>query len=361
MKRILLNFSLLFILFISSTAFGQIRNFKSMEGTWTGQWVNNYYGSTGNISVVITVDEVQQKAHGNWTVGGAILGVDNRPGFLTDITLTSTGFTANFNSIIWGDISGTGFYTGAYSGTAINIPNPNASNIAATGTFNNLNINGTFSFRWTPAGSNPISGTVQITKQNPVADPSNLIINENPAKTINLQWNDNSNNETGFRIDRKKTATGAWTEIAIVGANVTTYKDQSLDVETEYTYRVAAYSASTESEYTQEVKLKTLTSIDNVSIIPSDYLLLQNYPNPFNPSTLIRYDLPRQSQVKISIFTILGEHISTLVNDIQNEGHYELNFNGSNRSSGVYLVKMIAQSVESGRKFVEVKKMLLIK
>ncbi len=236
MKKQFISFSLLFILSVTFNVHSQIRNLKSIEGTWTGQWHNNFYNSSGNINVVITVDEAGLNAHGVWNVGGAILGVENRPGFSTDITLTSTGFTANFNSIIWGDISGTGFYTGSYSGTAINIPNPNASNIAVTGTFNNLNINGTFTFRWIPAGTDPINGTVQITKQNPVVDPSNLILSENPAMTINLQWTDNSNNETGFRIDRKKSSTGTWTEIATVGANVTTYRDQNLDVETEYTY-----------------------------------------------------------------------------------------------------------------------------
>ena len=229
MKRQYIFLSLLFIFMFTFNVHSQIRNLKSIEGTWTGQWVNTFYGSTGSISVVITVDELQQKAHGEWNVGGNILGTPRSP-FSTDITLTSTGFTANFNSIIWGDISGTGFNTGSYSGTAINIPNPNASNIAVTGTFNNLNINGTFTFRWLPAGTDPINGTVQITKQNPVTDPSNLILSENPAMTINLQWTDNSNNESGFRIDRKKSSTGAWTEIATVGTNVTTYNDQNLDV-----------------------------------------------------------------------------------------------------------------------------------
>jgi len=65
--------------------------------------------------------------------------------------------------------------------------------------------------------------------------------------------------------------------------------------------------------------------------------------------------------VNISIYTILGERISSLVNEVQNEGHYELSFDASRRASGIYLVKMTAQSIESGRKFVEVKKMLLIK
>lgn len=358
MKRILISFTVLFFLF-SCILYSQIKNLKSIEGTWIGQWVNSYYQSTGSISAVFTVDEVGMKAHGEWTVGGNILGTPRAP-FSTEITLNSTGFTANFNSAIWGDISGTGLNTGAYSGSAINCPNPNASNIAAAGTFNNLVINGTFTFKWTPAGPNPINGTVSMTKQNPVSDPTNLTAIENPPRTINLQWNDNSNNETGFRIDRKK-STGPWVEIATVGSNIKTYQEQNVDVETQYTYRVAAYNASTESEYSNEASLKTLTSVNSRAAIPSDYMLMQNYPNPFNPSTLIRYNLPRESRVIVSVYTILGEKVSTLINEIQNEGNYELSFDASKYSSGIYLVKMIAESIESGRKFVDVKKMLLMK
>lgn len=362
MKRNSSLFTLLFLLITSFVTVAQVRNISAMKGTWTGQWVNSYYSSTGSITVTISVDLVHQTAHGDWNVGGDILGSPKAP-FSTDITLTSTGFTANFNSSIWGDISGTGLFTGAYSGSAINCPNPNASKIAATGTITYLVINGTFTFVWAPAGTSPINGTVTITKQNPVGDPTNLtFLNENPKGTINLTWKDNANNETGFRIEKKTLPSGSWTQIGTVGANVTSYADNSVTSETQYTYRVAAYSASTESEYSQEVTIKTLaTSVEDAGSIPSDYLLLQNYPNPFNPSTVIRYNLPRESKVKISVYTMLGKLIAVLKNGVQSEGQYELRFDGSNQASGIYIVKMIAESIESGNKFVDYKKMVLIK
>ena len=361
MNRSLLLLTFLVLVTAAVITPAQVRNISSLKGTWTGQWVNSYYQSSGSITVNITVDVVHQTAHGDWTVGGNILGTPRAP-FSTDITLTSTGFTANFNSPIWGDISGTGFFTGAYSGSAINCPNTNASNISATGTFTNLAINGTFTFNWAPAGSSPIHGTVTLTKQNPVSDPTNLTLNENPKGTINLTWKDNATNETGFRIERKTSPSGTWTQMGTVGANATAYADNTVATETQYSYRVAAYSSATESEYSNVDSIKTIaTAVEAYETIPSDYLLLQNYPNPFNPSTVIRYDLPRESKVKISVYTMLGKLVAVLKNDIQSEGQYELRFDGGNQASGIYLIKMIAESTESGNKFVDYKKMVLIK
>ncbi len=309
-------------------------------------------------------NQVHQTAHADWLVGGAILGVDNRPGFSTDIAFNSTGFTVSFHSDIWGDVTGTGTYaTGAYSGGAANCPNPNASNITVSGIFSGLNITGTFTFNWVPAGPNPITGTASLTKQNPISVPTNLTLTENPPRTINVGWQDNATNETGYRIEKKTLPSGSWTQVGTTAANVHTFIDNnSIAAGAQYSYRVTGYNTNTESEFSSEMNITTTaTSVDDFAIVPSDYMLLQNYPNPFNPSTLIRYDLPRQSSVNISIYTILGERISSLVNEVQNEGHYELSFDASRHSSGIYLVKMTAQSIESGRKFVEVKKMLLIK
>ena len=358
MNRSLLLFTFLILVTAAVITPAQVRNISSLKGTWTGKWVNTTYNSQGDITVNISVDLNKQTAHGDWDVKGPILTVV-RPPFATDITLTSTGFAANFKSSIWGDISGTGLYTGAYSGTAINCPNPNATNISATGTFTNLAINGTFNFTWY---GNQVAGTVTITKQNPVSDPTNLTLNENPKGTINLTWKDNATNETGFRIERKASPSGTWTQMGTVGANATAYADNTVATETQYSYRVAAYSSATESEYSNVDSIKTIaTAVEAYETIPSDYLLLQNYPNPFNPSTVIRYDLPRESKVKISVYTMLGKLVAVLKNDIQSEGQYELRFDGSNQASGIYLIKMIAESTESGNKFVDYKKMVLIK
>ncbi len=93
----------------------------------------------------------------------------------------------------------------------------------------------------------------------------------------------------------------------------------------------------------------------NNSNIPFVYKLEQNFPNPFNPTTLIKYQLPEDEFVKITVFNILGQQVSTLVNTYQNAGNYSLMFDGTNLASGLYLYKLEAGS------FTDVKKMLLLK
>lgn len=92
--------------------------------------------------------------------------------------------------------------------------------------------------------------------------------------------------------------------------------------------------------------------------IPKTYTLEQNYPNPFNPSTKIRYtvpDLGDNPQVVLKIYDILGNEVETVVNEKQVPGYKEIEFNGSNLASGVYMYRLTATD------FVSVKKMILIK
>jgi len=79
---------------------------------------------------------------------------------------------------------------------------------------------------------------------------------------------------------------------------------------------------------------------------PEDFYLLQNYPNPFNPSTKIRFAIPVKSQVKLALYDILGRELEIIFNDELNPGVNEVEFNGSNLPSGIYLVKMEANSYQ---------------
>jgi len=88
------------------------------------------------------------------------------------------------------------------------------------------------------------------------AAPGNLTANSVNSTQINLQWTDNSNNETGFKIERK-TATSQWAQIGMTGMNSTTYSDQGLTPNTTYYYRVAAYNSIGNSNYSNEANAKT--------------------------------------------------------------------------------------------------------
>ena len=100
---------------------------------------------------------------------------------------------------------------------------------------------------------------------------------------------------------------------------------------------------------------------DLTGITPTDFELSQNYPNPFNPSTTIRYAIPNESKVSITVFNLLGQQVSTLVNDIQSAGYHEVEFNASELSSGVYLYRINAVSNIGSREFTSTKKFVLLK
>jgi hypothetical protein len=82
----------------------------------------------------------------------------------------------------------------------------------------------------------------------------------------------------------------------------------------------------------------------NSQEIPDKLTLIQNYPNPFNPSTIISYSLVESGNVKLNVYDLLGNHISTLTNDYQNPGSYEIKFNindiNTPVSSGIYFVQL---------------------
>jgi len=89
--------------------------------------------------------------------------------------------------------------------------------------------------------------------------------------------------------------------------------------------------------------------------IPLLYRLEQNYPNPFNPSTKIVYSIPKTQYTILKVFDILGKEVKTLVNETKPAGIYEVEFDGSNLSSGIYFYKLETEG------FIETKRMILIK
>lgn len=97
------------------------------------------------------------------------------------------------------------------------------------------------------------------------------------------------------------------------------------------------------------------------SQLPKAYALHQNYPNPFNPSTTIEFELPAKSRVHLLIYNILGQQVAGLVDEELGAGYIKRSWN-ANVASGLYFYRIDAVSVENPtRKFVQVKKMILLK
>lgn len=92
--------------------------------------------------------------------------------------------------------------------------------------------------------------------------------------------------------------------------------------------------------YIDTVDISGISEISNV--IPENYSLSQNYPNPFNPSTKIEYSIPEESFVQLKIYDILGNEVTTLVNEEQSAGTYRADFSGAELCSGLYIAKLQA-------------------
>jgi glucose/arabinose dehydrogenase len=94
---------------------------------------------------------------------------------------------------------------------------------------------------------------------------------------------------------------------------------------------------------------------------PTDYSLAQNYPNPFNPATIIKYNLPEDSEVTIRIYDALGKEIDSITTGVQQKGSYQRTWSAEGFASGVYYVKMNAKSLSSDKTFSRTMKMLYLK
>jgi len=104
-----------------------------------------------------------------------------------------------------------------------------------------------------------------------------------------------------------------------------------------------------------DLDMVTGVETDNKNTTLNSFVLEQNYPNPFNPSTNIQYALGRQQFVVMKVYDVLGNEIATLVNEEKSAGTYEIKFDASVLTSGVYFYKLEAGS------FIETKKMIFLR
>jgi hypothetical protein len=214
---------------------------------------------------------------------------------------------------------------------------------------NNIIINGTFT------GSGTIClGPLPVTL---LSFESN--VNKNNVKLI---WvTDNEINNTGFDVERRViTQSGAedWIKIAHVQGNGNTtwqsiyfYEDKNLQ-SAAYKYRIRQIDYNGNYEYFE---------LANDVLIgkPGIFSVGQNYPNPSNPQSKIDYELPVSGAVTIKLYNLLGEEVTTIVNETKEAGYYTAEFDGSNLASGVYVYRIIAEG--NGQKFTGTKKMILVK
>ena len=198
-----------------------------------------------------------------------------------------------------------------------------------------------------------------------IDEPSGLISSAHNDQFVRLNWKNNSPAALNIIIERKISDANESIEFVVIDTidgSKTSYLDSFIESDTKYTYRLRAINNETESVYSDSVSISMkVESNEENTDLPKDFKLYQNYPNPFNPSTTINYALKENSDVKIVVYSLIGEKITTLVDKVQNAGTYDMVWNASHLPSGIYIYIMTAESRISDQSFQNVKKMILLK
>jgi hypothetical protein len=170
---------------------------------------------------------------------------------------------------------------------------------------------------------------------------------------VELSWTTaTETNNQGFQVERMS-ANGTYEQVGYVAGFGTTTEPKAysfVDTELEegnYTYRLKQIDFDGTYTYSSEVSVEVE--------LPLEYTLEQNYPNPFNPTTTINYAIAEDGFVKLAVYNMLGEEVATIVNNIQKAGRYEVNFNASGLSSGVYIYRIETTNFTSSKKLMLMK------
>jgi hypothetical protein len=181
------------------------------------------------------------------------------------------------------------------------------------------------------------------------------------GNNINLEWRTaTETNNQGFELQRKQVLSQQlsignkdWEVLGFInGAGTSTekhfysYEDKNI-ISGNYHYRLKQIDYDGTSTYSQVL-------IVNINQ-PEEFSLKQNFPNPFNPSTKISWQSPVAGHQSLRVYDVLGKEVAILVDEFSNAGSYEIDFDASNLSSGVYFYQL--KSVD----FLQTKKMILIK
>ena len=172
---------------------------------------------------------------------------------------------------------------------------------------------------------------------------------------VDLSWITSTEiNNYGFEVERRNAESNEWMNIGFVNGNGSSsemhyysFSDNSAAVG-KYFYRLKQLDFSGAFEYSNEVEVTILEVLN-------DFTLNQNYPNPFNPSTRISFIIPQSGYTTLKVFDVLGNEVATIIESDLSQGSYELLFDASGLSSGIYFY-----SLTSGE-FSKTMKMILSK
>ncbi|MBS00158.1 MAG: hypothetical protein CMG37_01875 [Candidatus Marinimicrobia bacterium] len=208
------------------------------------------------------------------------------------------------------------------------------------------------------------------------SDNTQIVIDENNVDTgfITFSWEDSWNftdNEIVYHLDVSSNAIGDH-DMDTTGTSVLVSYQEIIELMEEnnvttayidWTVYALDNAGTLEAEnapFSLIVNGENALASFEEELIPTQFALHQNYPNPFNPVTTLRYDLPENSMVTISIYDMLGREVNTIVNEVQDAGYKSViwdavNMYGQSLSAGIYLYQIKTEG------FVQTKKMILLK
>ena len=192
----------------------------------------------------------------------------------------------------------------------------------------------------------PPAGSVPVELTSFAASVSNDVV------TLNWSTATEVNNK-GFEVERKSGET--WSKIGFVDGNGTatevnnyTFVNEVKGLSGAIEYRLKQIDFDGTYEYSDVVSVEVTT-------VPDKFNLAQNYPNPFNPSTVISFSLPENGLAIVKVYDIIGNEVQELVNGVKEAGTYQVTFDASNLTSGIYFYHLKAGT------FFETRKMILLK
>ncbi|PKL88278.1 MAG: hypothetical protein CVV23_11120 [Ignavibacteriae bacterium HGW-Ignavibacteriae-2] len=270
--------------------------YKSVDGgsTWT-EIIINYSGTSGILSFAVSGNTYFAVLEGV----GCVVSTDAGLNWTLKNGTSSIGVIYKLNNDVWGTAGFSGIYK---------------FNLSTNSWENN----------YTPGSFNlPISIG---------ANGNNLISTFGDFLTGNRKYYSSYNNGE------------SWTELTtdVIGLSNSILSNYAVTANSSYFF--AEYWKSTGGVISYSIyRLPTATTtyMEDAKEFPNSFVLSQNYPNPFNPTTTIEYALGIPGMVKIIVYDILGREINTLIDEYKVAGNYQVKFNGSSLSSGIYYYSLV--------------------
>jgi len=299
--------------------------FNVSGGNWT--WVSRTGGNDGTTSNVVFADASgEARLRIAWSTLGFTPGASNKLGI-----------------VMWNNNS-----DGNYMWARFPTSNPANGSTPIT-------LNWELRFDNTSSGVNPRTGYSAV----PLPVSLTSFYGEVRGNTVHLRWATSTETQNfGFEIERQRSAPSSqrsadWEKIGFVKGSGTSnspkeysFADNSA-LYGQYSYRLKQIDLDGSYSFSDAVNI-TVGSKPQVFDV-------KNFPNPFNPITTIRFELPKASKVKLSVYDITGQLIATLVDEYLEEGIYQRSFDGSRLASGIYISVLQAEGMNVTRKMQLVK------